>query len=134
MEGTVECDASIMHGDHSSYFGAVGLFLFLSPSHIVCLYNSSLLVIIGALEGVKNPVSVARKLLDQRKSGLLSLGRIPPMYILTYYVLLNILIVLFRLLVGEGAKKFADISGATMVNKEELITEKSKQVLLLLII
>lgn len=34
-----------------------------------------------------------------------------------------------RLLVGEGARKFADISGATMVNKADLITEKSKQVI-----
>lgn len=87
VEGTVECDASIMHGDHPSHFGAV-----------------------GALEGVKNPICVARKVLAQRESGLLSLGRIPPM-----------------LLVGEGARKFADISGATMVNKEDLVTEKSKQ-------
>ncbi|KAI0212712.1 Threonine aspartase 1 [Lamellibrachia satsuma] len=54
MQGTVECDASIMDGQSMQY-GAV-----------------------GALSGVKNPVLVAVSLLETQKQGTMSLGRIPP--------------------------------------------------------
>ncbi|KAK2182401.1 hypothetical protein NP493_356g01009 [Ridgeia piscesae] len=54
MQGTVECDASIMDGQSMQY-GAV-----------------------GALSGVKNPVLVAVNLLETQKQGTMSLGRIPP--------------------------------------------------------
>ncbi|XP_015712622.1 threonine aspartase 1 isoform X2 [Coturnix japonica] len=52
--GEIECDASIMDGK-SLNFGAV-----------------------GALSGIKNPVSVANRLLCEGQKGKLSAGRIPP--------------------------------------------------------
>eukprot|EP00026_Physarum_polycephalum_P000370 Phypoly_transcript_00370.p1 GENE.Phypoly_transcript_00370~~Phypoly_transcript_00370.p1 ORF type:complete len:485 (-),score=77.37 Phypoly_transcript_00370:93-1547(-) len=87
VEGTVECDASIMDGTNTAWYGAV-----------------------GAIEGVRHPIHVARKILDQRKKGLLSLGRVPPM-----------------LLVGEGARKFGEVSGVALMDKSAMITEKSLQ-------
>nr|XP_045013452.1 threonine aspartase 1 isoform X5 [Jaculus jaculus] len=64
--GEIECDASIMDGK-SLNFGAV-----------------------GALSGIKNPVSVANRLLCEGQKGKLSAGRIPPCF-----------------LVGEGAYRWA---------------------------
>ncbi|KFP06334.1 Threonine aspartase 1 [Calypte anna] len=64
--GEIECDASIMDGK-SLNFGAV-----------------------GALSGIKNPVSVANRLLYEGQKGKLSAGRIPPCF-----------------LVGEGAYRWA---------------------------
>ncbi|XP_063139862.1 threonine aspartase 1 isoform X7 [Rattus norvegicus] len=64
--GEIECDASIMDGKSLS-FGAV-----------------------GALSGIKNPVSVAHRLLCEGQKGKLSAGRIPPCF-----------------LVGEGAYRWA---------------------------
>ncbi|XP_044310220.1 threonine aspartase 1 isoform X9 [Varanus komodoensis] len=64
--GDIECDASIMDGK-SLNFGAV-----------------------GALSGIRNPVSVANRLLCEGQKGKLSAGRIPPCF-----------------LVGEGAFKWA---------------------------
>ncbi|XP_071596354.1 LOW QUALITY PROTEIN: threonine aspartase 1 [Heliangelus exortis] len=64
--GEIECDASIMDGK-SLNFGAV-----------------------GALSGIKNPVSVANRLLFEGQKGKLSAGRIPPCF-----------------LVGEGAYRWA---------------------------
>uniref|UniRef100_A0A670Z3P1 Threonine aspartase 1 n=1 Tax=Pseudonaja textilis TaxID=8673 RepID=A0A670Z3P1_PSETE len=55
--GEIECDASIMDGK-SLNFGAV-----------------------GALSGIKNPVSVANKLLCEGQKGKLSAGRIPPCFL-----------------------------------------------------
>lgn len=54
MDGTVECDASVMDGQ-SLTFGAV-----------------------GAISDIKNPVLVAKKLADEQKHGTMSLGRVPP--------------------------------------------------------
>lgn len=53
MEGTVECDASIMDGT-TLQFGAV-----------------------GAVSGIKNPVSLAKSLCEQQSTKI-SYGRIPP--------------------------------------------------------
>ena len=53
INGSVECDASIMAGD--GMFGAA-----------------------GAVQGVRNPISLASELLRQQRRGL-PLGRIPPM-------------------------------------------------------
>ncbi|KAI8976923.1 nucleophile aminohydrolase [Pilobolus umbonatus] len=82
IEGTVECDASLMDGD--GYFGAV-----------------------GAVSGLKNPVVATRCMLEESKQGLLSLGRIPPM-----------------LLVGEGAKRWAEARGCETV---ESFVERKKE-------
>ncbi|XP_052768154.1 threonine aspartase 1-like [Mya arenaria] len=54
LEGTVECDASVMDGK-SLVYGAV-----------------------GAISGVQNPVLVARKLAEEQSTGNMVLGRIPP--------------------------------------------------------
>ena len=64
--GTVEMDAGLMDGS-SLLFGAV-----------------------GALSGVKNPILVAQRLVEEQQKGLLPLGRVPPGF-----------------LVGEGAKEWA---------------------------
>ncbi|KAK2147078.1 hypothetical protein LSH36_571g02012 [Paralvinella palmiformis] len=54
VNGTVECDASIMDGD-SLHYGAV-----------------------GAVSGVKNPVLLAENLLRTQQLGNMALGRVPP--------------------------------------------------------
>lgn len=51
--GTVECDASIMSGSDMRYGGC------------------------GAIYGIKNPISLARKIYDKQHEPL-SLGRVPP--------------------------------------------------------
>ncbi|KAK3093802.1 hypothetical protein FSP39_020409, partial [Pinctada imbricata] len=54
LEGTVECDASIMDGEKLLYGAA------------------------GCISGVKNPIDLAHLLLQKQGEGKLSLGRIPP--------------------------------------------------------
>ncbi|XP_075269613.1 threonine aspartase 1 isoform X2 [Opisthocomus hoazin] len=78
--GEIECDASIMDGK-SLNFGAV-----------------------GALSGIKNPVSVANRLLCEGQKGKLSAGRIPPWTRLIYICLL---LSVNSFLVGEGAYRWA---------------------------
>ena len=39
-----------------------------------------------------------------------------------------VLIYFFRLLVGEGARKFGESSGVVLLEKSNLVTEKAKQV------
>ncbi len=83
--GTVEMDAGIMNGANL-LFGAV-----------------------GAVPGIKNPIMVAKRLMDEQNKGLLPLGRVPPMF-----------------MVGEGARDWAKRHGITPVeNESELISEKS---------
>lgn len=65
LEGKVECDASVMDGK-TLLFGAV-----------------------GALSGVKNPVQVAHRLVEDQQLGPLPLGRVRP-----------------SILVGHGAQDF----------------------------
>ncbi|GAB5591373.1 taspase [Umbelopsis nana] len=55
LQGTVECDASIM--TDAGAFGAV-----------------------GAVSGIKNPILAAKKLLEVSQEGLLPLGRVPPIF------------------------------------------------------
>ncbi|XP_070578273.1 threonine aspartase 1-like isoform X3 [Ptychodera flava] len=57
LEGSVECDASVMDGKTFGY-GAV-----------------------GAVAGIKNPVKVAHCLLREETKGLMPLGRIPPCFL-----------------------------------------------------
>lgn len=82
--GTVEMDAGIMDGD-SLLFGAV-----------------------GAVPGIKNPIQVAKLLVNEQKKGLLPLGRVPPGF-----------------LVGEGARQYAKRKGLPLVLEESLISEKA---------
>jgi len=78
FDGTVECDASIMLG--TGGFGAV-----------------------GAAAGLKNPIEVARGLLEEESCGLLPLGRIPPIF-----------------LAGEGARQWAAKRGMPVASDAEL--------------
>lgn len=87
MAGTVECDASIMDG-RSLKFGAV-----------------------GALSGFRNPILVAREIYDQQVRNSLSLGRIPPCF-----------------LVGEGAVEWAKKNVLTAQNPCSLISADAKKV------
>jgi len=82
--GTVEMDAGLMDGS-SLLFGAV-----------------------GALSGVKNPILVAQRLVEEQQKGLLPLGRVPPGF-----------------LVGEGAKEWAVRHNIPTVKTETLISDKA---------
>jgi len=82
--GTVEMDAGLMDGS-SLIFGAV-----------------------GAISGVKNPILVARKLVEEQQKGLLPLGRVPPGF-----------------LVGDGAREWAIRHNIPSINTEQLISEKA---------
>eukprot|EP00092_Neocalanus_flemingeri_P029171 GFUD01031661.1.p1 GENE.GFUD01031661.1~~GFUD01031661.1.p1 ORF type:complete len:454 (+),score=128.28 GFUD01031661.1:266-1627(+) len=82
--GTVEMDAGLMDGS-SLLFGAV-----------------------GAISGVKNPILVARKLVEEQGKGLLPLGRVPPGF-----------------LVGEGAKEWAVRHNIQTIKTENLISDKA---------
>ncbi|KAL4239085.1 taspase [Mactra antiquata] len=86
LEGMVECDASLMDGQ-TLKFGAV-----------------------GAISEVQNPVLVARKLIDEQKTGYMSLGRIPPCT-----------------MVGKGATNWAVEHGIPRYDHENLITGSSEK-------
>ncbi|KAG6866709.1 hypothetical protein C0991_011368 [Blastosporella zonata] len=85
LEGTVECDAAVMDG-HSD-FGSV-----------------------GAVSGIKNPIRLARAILDHSKIPD-PLGRIPPLT-----------------LVSDGARSFAAAKCASLeiVTPESMISPKAK--------
>jgi len=82
--GSLEMDAGLMDGS-TLLFGAV-----------------------GAITEVKNPIRVARKLVDEQAKGLLPLGRVPPGF-----------------LVGDGARDWARRHGILTVNSEDLVSEKA---------
>ena len=82
--GTVEMDAGLMDGS-SLLFGSV-----------------------GAISGIKNPILVAQKLVEEQGKGLLPLGRVPPGF-----------------LVGEGAREWAVRHNVPTVKTEHLISEKA---------
>ncbi|XP_072121579.1 threonine aspartase 1 isoform X4 [Mobula birostris] len=84
LSGDIECDASTMDGK-SLNFGAV-----------------------GALRGIKNPILVANKLLNEAQKGKLSAGRIPPCF-----------------LVGEGAHRWAVDHGIVPCPPDILATKFS---------
>ncbi|KAJ4483226.1 asparaginase [Lentinula aciculospora] len=86
LEGTVECDAAIMDGNN--HFGSV-----------------------GALSGIKNPIQVARALLEHSQ-GSDPLGRIPPLT-----------------LVSSGAHSFASNNPHTssgIIDKSSMISARSR--------
>jgi len=82
--GTLEMDAGLMDGSNL-LFGAV-----------------------GAITEIKNPIRVARKLVDEQARGLLPLGRVPPGF-----------------LVGEGARDWAIRHGIHSVSSEKLVSDKA---------
>ena len=88
----------------------------------------------GAISGVKNPILVAQRLVEEQQKGLLPLGR--------YLILLNVLFLLLRLapvcytlllpsrvppgfLVGEGAREWAIRHNIQTVKTETLISDKA---------
>ncbi|KAJ8360349.1 hypothetical protein SKAU_G00168740 [Synaphobranchus kaupii] len=84
LSGEIECDAGIMDGK-SLHFGAV-----------------------GALSGIKNPVLVANRLLQEAQKGKLSAGRIPPCF-----------------LVGKGAYHWAVHHGIPPCPSDKMATKFS---------
>ncbi|KAI0505298.1 nucleophile aminohydrolase [Xylaria bambusicola] len=83
IDGTVECDATIV--DHFGRSGAC-----------------------GAVPNVKNPISLARMILESSNKPL-SLRRVPP-----------------NLLVCEGARDFARDSGMMLVGNDDLISKNAR--------
>ncbi|KAG1458263.1 hypothetical protein G6F56_006436 [Rhizopus delemar] len=63
---------------------------------------------VGAVSGIKNPIMTAKNMVLESMNGLLSLGRIPPM-----------------LLVGQGAKEWAQSRGNCIVEEKSLIERNS---------
>ncbi|KAG1701312.1 Threonine aspartase 1 [Nymphon striatum] len=84
VDGAIECDASIMDGE-TSFFGAV-----------------------GAVKGVKNPISVAKSILMEQNNYEQILGRVPPCF-----------------LAGEGAQKWAKEKNLLQVPIESLRSESA---------
>ncbi|QQP52009.1 Excision repair crosscomplementing rodent repair deficiency_ complementation group 4 [Caligus rogercresseyi] len=70
-----------------------------------CLFGA-----VGAIPGIKNPILVAKTLVQEQREGLLPLGRVPPSF-----------------LVGEGARDWALKKGFPSVATESLISEKALQ-------
>ncbi|KAI8883364.1 threonine aspartase 1-like protein [Backusella circina FSU 941] len=80
LMGTVECDAGLMEGKDQQ-FGAV-----------------------GAVSGIKNPIKVCERMVLESSKGLLSLGRIPPMF-----------------LTGQGGKQWAISHKIETVDNDAMI-------------
>lgn len=83
-EGTVECDAGIMDG-RSLQFGGV-----------------------GAISGIKNPINLAKLLLEEQCKGLQSLERIPPC-----------------ILVGPAVRLYALKKNVQICPQDNMITDAS---------
>ncbi|KAI0469404.1 nucleophile aminohydrolase [Xylaria cf. heliscus] len=83
IDGTVECDATVV--DHLGRSGAC-----------------------GAVSNIKNPISLARMILESSNKPL-SLRRVPP-----------------NLLAGEGARDFAKDVGMELVSNDELISKNAR--------
>ena len=84
-----------------------------------------LIIFIFNFVGVKNPVQLAQTLLSEQCKGLLSLGRIPPMYgnrkenQIIYYVRCFACI---RCMCGHGARSWARSHGIDVCEPDELIS------------
>ncbi|KAG9009332.1 hypothetical protein FRB94_012149 [Tulasnella sp. JGI-2019a] len=83
FEGTVECDSAIMSGN--GHFGAV-----------------------GALSGVRNPISVARRILE-RSTETSVIGRVHPM-----------------MLVSAGAHAFTEQEGQAVSSPDKMVCPRAK--------
>ncbi|KAK1761453.1 nucleophile aminohydrolase [Echria macrotheca] len=83
IDGTVECDATIV--DHLGRSGAC-----------------------GAVPGVRNPIALAKKILD-KSSQPLSLRRVPP-----------------NILVGTGARQFAEEHRLSVLSNDHLVSKNAR--------
>ena len=99
MDGVVECDASVV--DHYGRSGAVG-----AVTRKWLLYSLNLLLI--ELE-IKNPISLARNILDHSTHEML-LRRVPP-----------------NLLVGQGATDFAFELGMPVLPHDALVSPAARE-------
>ncbi|KAK7505412.1 hypothetical protein BaRGS_00003157 [Batillaria attramentaria] len=72
--------------------------------------SSSLFGAVGCISGVVNPVKIAHQLLVRQRDSCLSHGRIPP-----------------SVLVGDGARQWAEHQGFAVSEHHKLVTEKTKQ-------
>jgi taspase (threonine aspartase 1) len=108
IDGVVECDATIV--DHLGRSGACGAAPGMHESRslpsLSCVMERGNLAHSPRL-GVKNPISLAKKVLDTSTQPL-SLGRVPP-----------------NLLVGQGAKEFADAHGIKTIRNESLVSKNA---------
>ncbi|KAJ8028038.1 Threonine aspartase 1 [Holothuria leucospilota] len=86
IDGTVECDAGIMDGTSLAFAG------------------------VGAISGVKNPVQVAKMMVDAQNNKAIQLGRKSP-----------------SLLVGAGVNRWMAEQGMSEIHPSQLITEESLQ-------
>jgi taspase, threonine aspartase, 1 len=103
FDGDVECDAALMNSSSSD--GILD-----SDSDASFEFGG-----VGAVRGVRNPVLLARHVLDGRGRGgrapLLLMGRVPPL-----------------LLAGEGAVRFAREVGVHVVREpEEMVAPRARQ-------
>ena len=102
LDGTVECDATIV--DHYGRSGAVGAVPGKCTSPPVSQIRS-----LTPIRGIKNPVGLARIILDASTKPM-SLQRVPP-----------------NLLVGDGATRFAQENGVRTVTNEELVSASARE-------
>ena len=72
--------------------------------------SSLLFGAVGAVPGIKNPILVAKLMVDEQRKGLLPLGRVPPGF-----------------LVGEGAREWAVRHGVPTVTQDKLVSDKSRK-------
>lgn len=72
--------------------------------------SSLLFGAVGAMPDIKNPILVAKLLVQEQNKGLLPLGRVPPLF-----------------MVGEGARDWAVRHGVPRVSQESLVSEKANK-------
>jgi taspase, threonine aspartase, 1 len=96
FDGDVECDAALMDNSNSDASSSFG-------------FGS-----VGAVSGVRNPVMLARRVLDARRrqrGTSMSMGRVPPL-----------------MMVGEGAAKFAREVGVCVVRETgEMVAPRARE-------
>ena len=120
FDGDVECDASLMSTDEEEENGhsTVGA---ASPDRTPS--SSYSFGSVGAVRGVRNPVLLARRVLEGRRrrrgpgpeekgtTTMMTMGRVPPL-----------------MLVGEGALRFAKEQGLRVVDRsEEMVSPRARR-------
>eukprot|EP00770_Monocercomonoides_exilis_P000555 MONOS_551.1-p1 / transcript=MONOS_551.1 / gene=MONOS_551 / organism=Monocercomonoides_exilis_PA203 / gene_product=unspecified product / transcript_product=unspecified product / location=Mono_scaffold00009:7001-9022(+) / protein_length=557 / sequence_SO=supercontig / SO=protein_coding / is_pseudo=false len=101
VEGSVECEASLMYSQIS---------LSTDKNSSVQFSNLPGFGSVGALSGVTHPIEVAHKIAQTEKSFYSEIGLVAP-----------------QMLVGEGAKKYAASHGLEVVDDVRLISPRSKE-------